>query len=403
MPITLPTSGALVLDGNIAVNDANAQFGALPSILQQGGYQEVLTIEDRNSLPLEIKSNGGPEISPDGLACGRRRLGMIVYVIGEDAAYRLVPPGFFGNNGEANPIMWNALTDADKATYLDPAATLTINQGPGNPPLTYSLNGSPDDCWVRIYPEDVDGTIPLSGEPGQILVKSPDGRPYEVEWTDWVGGSAGLTSVFARYYSSSTSYSFPGGGAETKTIAQLPTPGIKPALETFRYTNADITAWKVNYKIVFDLTTADSDPALIEAWVSDANNLPCFHPTTWSAHETLDTDAGDGRAYTITGSGIILRDQGNEPDVTPGTDTRLRVAVSTNGQGNDNIALLQVHYELEALIDSDLPQLADTSTTNAVRVKTKAVIGTATSSLVYGLSTDGPDVQPGGPDTPPGV
>lgn len=394
MPLTLPTSGDLNLAGYIGVSDGNAAFGVFPSTLQQGGYQEVPTRTERDEIPLETSASGA-EISADGLGCGRRRIGMTVYVIEDDAAYRLVPPGFFGNEGQSNLADWNALSDNDKATYLDPAASFQVQTGPGQT-ATFGLGGTSDSCWVRIYPEDVDGTLPLAGSAGQIVMKSPDGQPYETEWTDYVAGNACPTSMFSRYYTG-TSYAFPGGDTETKTIAELALPGVRSTITKFGYANSDVVAWKVNYKIVFDLADANSDPVNIESWVSDETNSTKFHPGTWTAHETLDTTTGDGRAYSITCSGIILKEQGTSTDLATGENTQLRVAVKTTGSGDVN--LLSVTYEVTPMLSDEIATLGTLSLA-ALQVKSKQAIGnTNGASLTYGAA-DTADTVPSGPDAP---
>lgn len=394
MPLTLPTSGDLNLAGYIGVSDGNATFGVFPSTLQQGGYQEVPTINDRNEIPLEQTATGDAEISPDGLGCGRRRLGMTVYVIEEDTAYRLVPPGFFGNEGQSNLADWNALSNNDKATYLNPAATFNVSTGPGQT-TTFGLGGTADDCWVRIYPENVDGTLPLAGSAGQVVMKSPDGQPYETEWTDWVAGAVGPTNMFARYYTG-TQYDFPGGDTEVKTIAELSLPGIRTSLSKFGYANSDIAAWRVNYKIVFDLVDQNSDPVHIESFIADETNNTKFHPGTWTAHETLDTSSGDGRAYTVECTGLIVKEQtaASGTDLATGENTQLRVAVKTSQSGN--VSLLSVVYDITPVLSEEIGTLS-TTTLTGLQVKSKNAFGTSNGAGLTYNGSDSADDAPSGP------
>jgi len=401
MATILPTEGTYNLPSYIGIDSTNSPHGVFPSILQEGGYQEMATIADRDAMPMNIIGSG-PVMSPDGMACGRRRLGMTVYVIEEDAAYRLVPSGYFGNEGQANLANWNALDDNQKAVLLDPSASYTVPDPNGGFGATINVTGSgnADDCWVRIYPEDVDGTLPLGGSTGQVVMKSPDGQAYEVEWTDWVAGSVSPREVFARMIPAG-SYRFPGGSVETKTVAEASLPSIKSTLTKFGYANSDIAAWKVNYKLVFNITSANADPCNIEAWVSDAIHTTKFHPGTWSAHETQDTTSGNGRAYTITGEGLILRDQGSGTPLTTGTDVRLRVSVITDNVANDDIDLLHIYFEVDALLDADLKTLSNDSA-GSLRSQTGQIFG-ATSNRTYGASNDNADSPPNGPDNPPGA
>jgi len=396
MATILPTEGTYNLPSYIGINSTDSPHGVFPSILQEGGYQEMATIADRDAIPMNI-AGSGPVMSPDGMACGRRRLGMTVYVIEEDAAYRLVPAGYFGNEGQANLANWNSLDDNQKAVLLDPSVSYTVPDPNGGLGATINVTGSgnADDCWVRIYPEDVDGTLPLGGSAGQVVMKSPDGQAYEVEWTDWVAGSVSPREVFARMIPAGA-YRFVGGTVETKTVAEASLPGIKSTLNKFGYANSDITAWKVNYKLVFNITSANADPCSIEAWVSDEDNGTNFHPGTWSAHETQDTTSGNGRAYTITGEGLMLRDQGSGNDLATGENIRLRISVITDGVANDDIDLLHVYFEVNALLDADLKTLSNDSAAS-LRSQQGDIFGTVTNRT-YGPSADTADSAPDGPD-----
>jgi len=400
MATILPTEGTYNLPSYIGIDSTNSPHGVFPSILQEGGYQEMATIADRDAIPMNIIGSG-PVMSPDGMACGRRRLGMTVYVIEENAAYRLVPAGYFGNEGQANLASWNSLDDNQKAVLLDPSASYTVPDPNGGFGATINVTGSgnADDCWIRIYPEDVDGTLPLAGSAGQVVMKSPDGQPYETEWTDWVAGAVGPTNMFARYYTG-TQYDFPGGDTEVKTIAELSLPGIRASLSKFGYANSDIAAWRVNYKIVFDLADANSDPVHIESFIADETNGTKFHPGTWTAHETLDTTTGDGRAYTIECTGLIVKEQtaASGTDLATGEDTQLRVAVKTSGQGN--LSLLSVVYDITPVLSEEIGTLS-TNTLTGLQVKTKTAFGTNNGATLAYNGSDSADDTPSGP--PAGV
>ena len=113
------------------------QLGILHSFNIIGGHSEMPT------------ANGD-----GGWSTGRRRIGQTVYVIEQDKTYRLIPKGYWGNDGELGMTEWLALSEADKAVLIDPAATVTYGQGtppPFPPPaLTQTGTGNAADCWVEI-------------------------------------------------------------------------------------------------------------------------------------------------------------------------------------------------------------------------------------------------------------
>ena len=112
--------------GNISVQRKNV-FGTNFSILSTGGYMEVYNIDELyytippattglieysgNTIPLQLnKGTGSPfsfdvlTLNSDNISSGRRRLGMLVYVIDEDQVYQYQIPNFIS--------LWNSATGA---------------------------------------------------------------------------------------------------------------------------------------------------------------------------------------------------------------------------------------------------------------------------------------------------
>jgi hypothetical protein len=79
-------------------------YGTHYSILGVGGYQEVLTLAQRDAIPVNV-ING---LDSDDLSSGRRRLGMLVYVAQTNIVYQLNIPY----------TTWNALSESNKVSAL---------------------------------------------------------------------------------------------------------------------------------------------------------------------------------------------------------------------------------------------------------------------------------------------
>ena len=392
MPI-LPTGGDYNSSGYIGISNADAPFGVFPSILQEGGYQEHPNVTERNLIPIKLftEDNGniyGADISPDGLSCGRRRVGMTVFVIAENAAYRLLPKGYFGNGGNGTIDQWNALSNEEKAVLLDPLADFEIS-GFGES-TQYTGSGNADDCWEMVFPEDVDGTLPSGGSAGQVVVK--DGTdPYEVAFTDMPAGGAGATSVFYRYYADDA-YTFTNATDDIKTLAELSMPGIRTALNQFGYFNSDIKAWKVDYKVVLNFDGDDVDPQDLEFWVSDEENSSKAHPSTWASYgSTTNAPVQDTRGVTIASTGYILADQGSgNTDITAGTNVKLGIELTNGLSSGEEIHVRSVILEITPMIDAEFGTLSADSE-NAL---------SAISLSGFGFLNDNADDTPSVPIVP---
>lgn len=135
------------------------EIGILHSFYLIGGHTEVPTLTDLYEIPISPDSgqavySGFTKSGDGGWSTGRRKIGMTVYVIEEDKTFRLLPKGYWGNDGLLGMAEWTALSQADKAILMDPTATVTygysIPPPPPPQPLQQTGTGVPSDCWVEI-------------------------------------------------------------------------------------------------------------------------------------------------------------------------------------------------------------------------------------------------------------
>ena len=155
---TLPNQGAYTFSDYIGISAQDNGNSIFPSVLQGGGYQEMPTIQDRNEIGIGKQNQdsgfGDYKISGDGWGTGRRRVGMLVYVMSEQKLYQLIPNGYFGNNGSLGVTEWMALTDAQKFELLAPEESYNAGFSPIPPPNgTYTEgvgSGNGNECWVEL-------------------------------------------------------------------------------------------------------------------------------------------------------------------------------------------------------------------------------------------------------------
>tara|TARA_B110000858_G_C17793127_1_gene470980 strand:- start:1471 stop:2442 length:972 start_codon:yes stop_codon:yes gene_type:complete len=137
--------------------------GALHSFNMIGSITEMPTIADRDTIPVNIYSstNTGFTDNVDGISSGRRRIGMLVYVLETQKHYQLLPKGYFGNNGDSTLAQFNALPEWDRARLLHPEQGIdalgsgifsdqSVFTGGGLVYTEVPITGVAADCWVEI-------------------------------------------------------------------------------------------------------------------------------------------------------------------------------------------------------------------------------------------------------------
>jgi hypothetical protein len=153
--------------GNFMVPGSNTnQNGALHSFNMIGSITEMPTITDRDAIPINTYSstNTGFTDNLDGISSGRRRIGMLVYVLETMKHYQLLPKGYFGNTGNGTLAEFQALPEWDRARLLSPEASNIYNDQSSFQPgqgLVYGavpITGVAADCWVEI---DLSGEVDL--------------------------------------------------------------------------------------------------------------------------------------------------------------------------------------------------------------------------------------------------
>lgn len=137
--------------GNISVKRQNV-FGTNFSVLSTGGFMEVYDIDDLyftippstvglveftgNTIPIQLNvSNGSPfsfnvlTLNSDNISSGRRRLGMLAYVISQDQVYQFQIPNYYN--------LWTAATSGvigpggPTAVFSDFGTTIKSNTTEG--------------------------------------------------------------------------------------------------------------------------------------------------------------------------------------------------------------------------------------------------------------------------------
>jgi hypothetical protein len=96
--------GTVLASPVVVGNSLTDAYGTHYSILGIGGYQEFLTISERNGIPIDSLNRLGD----DGLSSGRRRLGMLIYVSETDIVYKL----------SLQYNIWTGLTTSNKVAAL---------------------------------------------------------------------------------------------------------------------------------------------------------------------------------------------------------------------------------------------------------------------------------------------
>ena len=159
--------------------------GILQSFQLTGGYQEMPTLQDMYEIPISVDGSNVPIENDGGWSCGRRRIGMTVFVIETGQSFRLLPMGYFGNpdaNGNSLGMTeWKDLEPYERAVLLDPNATVR-GASLGTFPPSYGTaagSGNPAECWVEIIGGDVrlDSTS-YDSSTGELTLTMSDGTAF---------------------------------------------------------------------------------------------------------------------------------------------------------------------------------------------------------------------------------
>jgi len=167
-------SGGPIIGGAISTANEQSVFGTHISHLGIGGLVELPTIEYRNTIPVDATMNN------DGLSCGRRKLGMVVYVINEKKYYQLRPKI---SDTEVTYTQWTGYTGAEKIVLLDPLQTEVYDE------ITDTIlsgSGDADDAWVEVFNFVNTPTLTINNNTDNYIFASSG-------TADTIEGQSGLT------------------------------------------------------------------------------------------------------------------------------------------------------------------------------------------------------------------
>ena len=167
-------SGGPIIGGSISTANELSVFGTHISHLGIGGLVELPTIEYRNTIPVDASMNN------DGLSCGRRKLGMVVYVIDEKKYYQLRPKI---SDTEVTYTQWTGYTSAQKIVLLDPLQTEVYDEIED---VVIGGSGNADDAWVEVFNFVSTPTLTINNNTDNYIFASSG-------TDDTIEGQSGLT------------------------------------------------------------------------------------------------------------------------------------------------------------------------------------------------------------------
>jgi hypothetical protein len=161
--LPIQQGGLRVLSGIVPASSAST-YGTHYSYLGVGGYVEVPNIDYRDSIPPDSNMND------EGYSTGRRRYGMMVYVIDEDKLYRLFP---FSGGSVVSMETFTGTSELNQVTMLSnnngwievPDLSVLITGG-----TYFSGNSS-----IVLY-DSTGGTVSITGITTTDVVDPGDGR-----------------------------------------------------------------------------------------------------------------------------------------------------------------------------------------------------------------------------------
>jgi outer membrane murein-binding lipoprotein Lpp len=137
MPVLPINTGGPLIGGQIHVNNTSNPSATHISHAGAGGFIEMPTISYRNTIPI------GEEMKEDGFTSGRRKFGMVVYVIEDKKYYQLRPKS---SGVEVTLAQFSAADPAQQMVWLDPTQT---RDDANFDPIAGS--GDPNDAWVEVF------------------------------------------------------------------------------------------------------------------------------------------------------------------------------------------------------------------------------------------------------------
>lgn len=167
-------SGGPIIGGAISTANEQSVFGTHISHLGIGGLVELPTIAYRNAIPVDATMNN------DELSCGRRKLGMVVYVIDEKKYYQLRPKI---SDTEVTYTQWTGYTGAQKIVLLDPLQTEVYDE---TTDTILAGSGDADDAWVEVFNFVSTPTLTINNNTDNYIFASSG-------TDDTIEGQSGLT------------------------------------------------------------------------------------------------------------------------------------------------------------------------------------------------------------------
>jgi hypothetical protein len=159
--------------------------GIVHDMYLKGGYQSVPSLSERNAIPVSpndgnVPYNGFTNSGDGGWTSGRRKVGMMVYVIENNKFYVLLPVGYFGNGGSGDETAWLALSEAERAVRINPTGLYTTEApNPGNgfsaqfaDANSVGITANANSPWVEVTFEGSPGE---KGDKGDAGVNGLDG------------------------------------------------------------------------------------------------------------------------------------------------------------------------------------------------------------------------------------
>jgi hypothetical protein len=131
-------TGGFNQPGQIRITNTSTKYGTHVSHMGAGGFIELPSLAYRNDIPVET------DMKEDGFTSGRRKLGMVVYIIEDKKYYQLRPKS---SGVEVTLSQWNSAPNAQRVVWLDPTQT---REDPDTFEI-YTGSGDPNDAWVEVF------------------------------------------------------------------------------------------------------------------------------------------------------------------------------------------------------------------------------------------------------------